>query len=59
MQHEFDLASKADMLRFNSTQKTALAQAIFHKLVHEYLDCVYRFMEPEDADKKMHELLAT
>ena len=45
--------------RFNATQKTGLAQAIFHRLVHEYLLCLYRFLSPEEADKKMHELLTT
>lgn len=43
--------------RFNSTQKEALAQEIFHRVVLEYLTCVYKFLSPEDADKKMHELL--
>ncbi|ORY32253.1 armadillo-type protein [Naematelia encephala] len=42
---------------FNATQKTALAQGIFHYLVREYLDCLYRFLPTEEADKKMHELL--
>lgn len=42
---------------FNATQKTALAQSIFHRLVSEYLTCVYRFLEPEAAGTKMHELL--
>ena len=43
--------------RFNSTQKEALAQEIFHRVVLEYLTCVYKFLSPEEADKKMHELL--
>jgi hypothetical protein len=43
--------------RFNATQKGALAQGIFHRLVAEYLDCVYRFLSPEDANTKMHQLL--
>ena len=43
---------------FNATQKTALAQGMFHYLVREYLTCVYRFLSPEEAEKKMHELLA-
>lgn len=42
---------------FNSPQKEALAQAIFHRVVLEYLTCVYAFLEEEDADKKMHDLL--
>jgi pumilio family protein 6 len=42
---------------FNSTQKDALAQAIFHRLVLEYINCVYKFQSEEQADKKMHELL--
>ncbi|BEJ00997.1 hypothetical protein CcaverHIS631_0508540 [Cutaneotrichosporon cavernicola] len=42
---------------FNATQKTALAQPIFHRLVSEYLTCIYRFLPAEDAGKKMHELL--
>lgn len=42
---------------FNSTQKEALAQAIFHRLVLEYLQAIYEFSTPEEADKKMHELL--
>ncbi len=42
---------------FNATQKTALAQGIFHYLVREYLTCVYRFLSLEDADKKMRDLL--
>ena len=40
---------------FNSTQKDALAQAIFHRLVLEYITCVYKFLSEEQADKKMHE----
>jgi hypothetical protein len=44
-------------LSFNSTQKEALAQEIFHRVVLEYLTCVYKFLGPEEADKKMHELL--
>jgi pumilio family protein 6 len=43
---------------FNATQKTALAQSIFHRLVNEYLTCIYRFLSAEAADAKMHELLA-
>ncbi|KAL1411281.1 Pumilio y domain member 6 [Vanrija albida] len=43
---------------FNNTQKTALAQSIFHRLVFEYLASIYRFLDAEVADKKMHELLA-
>ncbi|KLT41976.1 ARM repeat-containing protein [Cutaneotrichosporon oleaginosum] len=42
---------------FNATQKTALAQSIFHRLVFEYITCLYRFLSPEDASAKMHELL--
>lgn len=45
------------MPSFNATQKTALAQGIFHRLVAEYLDCVYRFLDTEEASKKMHALL--
>jgi pumilio family protein 6 len=45
--------------RFNATQKGALAQGIFHRLVAEYLDCVYRFLDPEEASTKMHALLET
>ncbi|GMK55421.1 hypothetical protein CspeluHIS016_0204770 [Cutaneotrichosporon spelunceum] len=41
---------------FNATQKTALAQPIFHRLVHEYLTALYAFHP--DATTKMHELLA-
>jgi pumilio family protein 6 len=48
---------EAEESRFNATQKTALAQAIFHRLVFEYFTCVYRFSDAETADKKMHELL--
>ena len=43
---------------FNATQKTALAQGIFHRLVLEYITCVYRFLPAEEADQKMHDLLA-
>lgn len=43
---------------FNATQKTALAQSMFHRLVAEYLTCIYRFLPAEAADAKMHELLA-
>lgn len=42
---------------FNATQKTALAQSIFHRFVHEYLTCIYRFLSPEAAAKKYKELL--
>jgi pumilio family protein 6 len=42
---------------FNATQKGALAQGIFHRLVAEYLDCVYRYLTPEEANTKMHSLL--
>jgi len=42
---------------FNSTQKEALAQAIFHRLVLEYLQAIYAFLPAEQADKKMHDLL--
>lgn len=42
---------------FNATQKTALAQSIFHRLVSEYIDCIYRFLPAEKANEKMHELL--
>ncbi|KAJ9125350.1 hypothetical protein QFC22_000310 [Naganishia vaughanmartiniae] len=42
---------------FNSTQKEALAQEIFHRVVLEYLTCVYKFLSAEEADKKMHDLL--
>lgn len=41
---------------FNATQKTALAQSIFHRLVNEYLTCIYKYSE--DPTAKMHELLA-
>jgi pumilio family protein 6 len=47
------------IVRFNATQKTALTQALFHHLVLEYLQCAYRFLSAEEADKKMHELLTT
>jgi pumilio family protein 6 len=52
-------SSQADLClcRFNSTQKEALAQAMFHRLVLEYLQAIYAFLTPEEADKKMHELL--
>ncbi|KAL7422168.1 Pumilio y domain member 6 [Cryptotrichosporon argae] len=43
---------------FNATQKTALAQSIFHRLVFEYLICIHRYLPADQADKKMHELLA-
>lgn len=43
--------------RFNNSQKTALAQSIFHRLVNEYLTCIYRFLDAPTADAKMHELL--
>jgi hypothetical protein len=46
-----------DVHRFNATQKGALAQGLFHRLVAEYLDCVYRYLGPEDASTKMHALL--
>ncbi|RSH91237.1 pumilio domain member 6 [Saitozyma podzolica] len=52
-----DGVEKAVLGPFNSTQKTALAQAIFHRLVFEYLSCLYRFADAETADTKMHELL--
>jgi pumilio family protein 6 len=42
---------------FNATQKTALAQSIFHRLVYEYITCIYRFLPAETANTKMHELL--
>jgi pumilio family protein 6 len=42
---------------FNATQKGALAQGIFHRLVAEYLDCAYRYLTPEEANTKMHSLL--
>lgn len=47
----------ADWFRFNAPQKGALAQGIFHRLVAEYLDCVYRYLGPEEASAKMHALL--
>lgn len=34
-----------------------MAQAIFHRLVLEYLQSIYAFLPAEEADKKMHELL--
>ncbi|WWC61243.1 uncharacterized protein I303_103824 [Kwoniella dejecticola CBS 10117] len=43
---------------FNATQKQALAQSIFHRLVFEYVTCVFKFLDKEAADKKLHELLA-
>ncbi|WVW83234.1 hypothetical protein I302_105253 [Kwoniella bestiolae CBS 10118] len=43
---------------FNATQKQALAQSIFHRLVLEYVTCVFKFLDKETADKKLHELLA-
>ncbi|WWC85370.1 uncharacterized protein L201_000233 [Kwoniella dendrophila CBS 6074] len=43
---------------FNATQKQALAQSIFHRLVLEYVTCIFKFLDKEAADKKMHELLA-
>ncbi|WWD15825.1 hypothetical protein CI109_100249 [Kwoniella shandongensis] len=43
---------------FNATQKTALAQAVFHRLVLEYVTCIYKYLDAETADKKMRELLA-
>lgn len=44
---------------FNATQKTALAQGIFHRLVFEYITCIFKFLPAEEADKKMHELLTS
>lgn len=49
---------KAVLDVFNATQKTALAQSIFHRLVYEYLTCLYKFLPAEAANEKMHELLA-
>ncbi|WWC69567.1 uncharacterized protein I206_103510 [Kwoniella pini CBS 10737] len=43
---------------FNATQKQALAQSIFHRLVFEYVTCVFKFLDKETAEKKLHELLA-
>ncbi|OCF71984.1 pumilio domain-containing protein [Kwoniella mangroviensis CBS 8886] len=43
---------------FNATQKQALAQSIFHRLVLEYVTCIFKFLDKETADKKLHELLA-
>ena len=52
-----DLRAYANLSSFNATQKTALAQGIFHYLVREYITCVYRFLPAEEASNKMHELL--
>ncbi|OCF39876.1 pumilio domain-containing protein [Kwoniella heveanensis CBS 569] len=53
-----DVVEKTVLDVFNATQKQALAQAIFHRLVLEYVTCIYKFLDAEAADKKMHELLA-
>ncbi|WRT67016.1 uncharacterized protein IL334_003982 [Kwoniella shivajii] len=43
---------------FNATQKQALAQSVFHRLVLEYVTCIFKYLDKETAEKKMHELLA-
>ncbi|WVQ77987.1 hypothetical protein IAT38_000068 [Cryptococcus sp. DSM 104549] len=53
-----DLVEKTVLDVFNATQKSALTQSIFHRLVLEYITCIYKFLDAETADKKMHELLA-
>ncbi|RXK38341.1 hypothetical protein M231_04383 [Tremella mesenterica] len=53
-----DAVGKTVVDVFNSTQKKALTQQIFHRLVLEYLTCIYRFLETEIAETKMHELLS-
>ncbi|WVR05080.1 hypothetical protein IAU60_002092 [Kwoniella sp. DSM 27419] len=53
-----DLVEKTVLDVFNATQKQALAQAVFHRLVLEYVTCIYKYLDAEAADKKMHELLA-
>ncbi|WVN85230.1 uncharacterized protein L203_100375 [Cryptococcus depauperatus CBS 7841] len=53
-----DLVEKTVLQVFNATQKNALNQAIFHRLVLEYVKCIYRFLNAETASKKMQELLA-
>ncbi|KAK8869901.1 hypothetical protein IAR55_000469 [Kwoniella newhampshirensis] len=53
-----DAVEKTVLDVFNATQKTALAQAVFHRLVLEYVTCIYKYLDAETADKKMHELLA-
>lgn len=52
-----DSVEKTVLEVFNATQKTALAQSIFHRFVHEYITCIYRFLSPEVAAKKYKELL--
>lgn len=52
-----DTVEKTVIEVFNATQKTALAQSIFHRFVYEYLMCVYKFLSPEVATKKYKELL--
>lgn len=42
---------------FNATQKTALAQGLFHRLVQEYVTCVFRFLPAEEAEAKKQALL--
>ncbi|KIR26820.1 pumilio domain-containing protein [Cryptococcus deuterogattii LA55] len=53
-----DAIEKTVLDVFNATQKNALGQAIFHRLVLEYVQCIYKFLDAEAASKKMHELLA-
>lgn len=43
---------------FNSPQKKALAQGIFHRLALDYMTCIYRFLDQETADAKMREVLS-
>jgi pumilio family protein 6 len=45
------------MISFNATQKTALAQGLFHRLVLEYVTCVFRFLSAEEAETKKQALL--
>lgn len=53
-----DAIEKTVLDVFNATQKNALGQAIFHRLVLEYVQCIYKFLDGEASSKKMHELLA-
>ncbi|OXC69851.1 hypothetical protein AYX13_01618 [Cryptococcus neoformans] len=53
-----DAIEKTVLDVFNATQKNALGQAIFHRLVLEYVQCIYKFLDAETSSKKMHELLA-
>ncbi|TYJ56605.1 hypothetical protein B9479_002697 [Cryptococcus floricola] len=43
---------------FNATQKNALTQSIFHRLVLEYVQCIFKFLDAETAATKYRELLA-